>query len=345
MNTILHPDTSPTAPLAALVYKSRATRHFDVASLGDLVSQAQTRNATEGLTGAVYYDAGRFLQWLEGPSDRLSDVAASISNDRRHTDIELLSFGLVKARMYSDWTMQLLAREPDREIIQPPRRFEADMRPALAARGLASGDERAAHDLLSRGPQTTADAVAQCERIAAAFLPLWKAELCNDVDISIGLSHLLRVFRMHTALTASAPTMSSRRFVVSAMPGEPHFMGAILGSEFLTSQAYSVELLLPRTEQELYDHIDASDAESFVIATSPVFTRSERSADLARIISRLSRARDGQVCDITIYGRLPASISVSDKIKSVSRIADIAPAPTRLDRKISVPDSGQEMLH
>ncbi|MEO0400040.1 MAG: BLUF domain-containing protein [Pseudomonadota bacterium] len=333
------------APLAALIYKSRSTRQFDPETLGDLVSRAQARNAAEGLTGAVFYGDGQFLQWLEGPVDRLDDVAASISRDERHTDIALLSYGLVRTRMFSDWSMRLLAREPSRRVAQAPNRFDGDMRPTIAARELIGGDERAASAFLELAPATAAGAAAQCEKIAAAYLPLWQAELCDDADMTIGLSHLLRVFRRRTTSFAPAYRSLASRFLVAPAPGEPHFFGAAFVAEFLRDKGYGVDYFLPMAEEDLVERVTTAPFEAVVIATSPVFSRTERAGDLMRLVDVMRNASADNKLNFTIYGQAPATPFPKGVGRVISRVSEIDPDPSRPVTAGPLSKTGARRLH
>lgn len=103
--------------LSALCYRSQATPGLDVADILALVEVAQSRNAELGITGVLFYDHGRFLQWLEGPAPALEDVLAAISQDQRHNGIEVLSNEPLAARRYSDWHMQLSCGEDDADLL------------------------------------------------------------------------------------------------------------------------------------------------------------------------------------------------------------------------------------
>jgi hypothetical protein len=50
----------------------------------DIVRVADVRNAAEGVSGLLAYDAYGFYQVLEGPFDALTKLRASILRDQRH---------------------------------------------------------------------------------------------------------------------------------------------------------------------------------------------------------------------------------------------------------------------
>ena len=98
---------TPAAPLAAVVYRSRAAQRLTGTELHWLTSIAQARNRREGVTGVIIYDDGMFYQWLEGPPDNLWRVMESICKDPRHTDIEILDRHSAQHRHFGAWPMQL----------------------------------------------------------------------------------------------------------------------------------------------------------------------------------------------------------------------------------------------
>ena len=56
-----------------------------------LLEAARTRNGRLGITGALMFNEGRFAQVLEGSREAVTEVFQSIKNDRRHSDIAVVS--------------------------------------------------------------------------------------------------------------------------------------------------------------------------------------------------------------------------------------------------------------
>ncbi len=124
--------------LSTVVYSSRAVAPLSEPDLRHLMQTAQARNAREGITGVVLYDDSRFFQWLEGPEDGVERVMGSIRNDRRHTDLEVLSHHASPARRFDGWDMKLAARGIDPalwqgDVLEPPREIINDLRQRPAA--------------------------------------------------------------------------------------------------------------------------------------------------------------------------------------------------------------------
>ena len=100
-------------PLSSLVYESSATATLTEPEVQQLIASAQERNLKEGVTGLLVYDQGRFLHWLEGPTEGLGRVWQSIRNDRRHTAITVLGQCTTPVRFFGSSPMTLGKRHED----------------------------------------------------------------------------------------------------------------------------------------------------------------------------------------------------------------------------------------
>ena len=90
-----------------LVYKSKATQEFSPSDLKALLLNARIRNREVGVTGILIYDAGWFLQVLEGEQTAVEEIFSRIEKDPLHTDISVLNRvpSVAKRRMFGDWSM------------------------------------------------------------------------------------------------------------------------------------------------------------------------------------------------------------------------------------------------
>jgi hypothetical protein len=88
-----------------LIYRSAAQTSLSQRELADLLTRARTKNAALGLTGMLLYDAGSFLQVLEGEREPLLALYARILLDPRHTDITKLLDREIDERQFGDWKM------------------------------------------------------------------------------------------------------------------------------------------------------------------------------------------------------------------------------------------------
>ena len=89
-----------------LVYTSTAVASFTEDQLSDLLSRARTRNSQAGITGALVYREGAFLQVIEGPEEAVRSLYyGSIQHDARHKECLVLWEGEAEVREFEDWTM------------------------------------------------------------------------------------------------------------------------------------------------------------------------------------------------------------------------------------------------
>lgn len=99
--------------LTRVVYRSHETSPFLANDLHAMMRGAQSRNRAEAITGLIIYDRGTFYQWLEGPTAGIDRILSSINLDPRHTDIHVLSRGIIRSRQFSGWEMQVAGRPAD----------------------------------------------------------------------------------------------------------------------------------------------------------------------------------------------------------------------------------------
>jgi hypothetical protein len=78
---------------------------YDEAILSSILMQARKANARDDITGALICRADIYLQWLEGPEDKVRDAIRRISRDDRHLDVQLLVAEPAEARVFGDWAM------------------------------------------------------------------------------------------------------------------------------------------------------------------------------------------------------------------------------------------------
>lgn len=98
-------DESSPEPLFQLVYESTETDAMTEADLRDLLLSAREKNDDLGVTGLLLYAHGRFLQVLEGPEATVRDLYATIRDDSRHTNVEILLTTSTTERTFPDWEM------------------------------------------------------------------------------------------------------------------------------------------------------------------------------------------------------------------------------------------------
>ena len=78
-----------------------------------IAEKARARNARDGVTGALMFVGGAFVQVLEGDTPAVEAVFESICRDTRHRRLLLHDFSAIEERLFASWDM--VAFEGDRE--------------------------------------------------------------------------------------------------------------------------------------------------------------------------------------------------------------------------------------
>jgi hypothetical protein len=126
-------------PYHTLIYVSRATAGLSVAEIEAIGEVAQRRNTACGVSGALLFYAGHFLQALEGPASEVHATFARIERDQRHRDVRVLIGGETQERLFAQWSMRRVA---------PPSGDDRTVTAFLAALHRNPGDTVHAHTAL-----------------------------------------------------------------------------------------------------------------------------------------------------------------------------------------------------
>lgn len=78
---------------------------FDETILSSILMQARKANARDDITGALICRADIYLQWLEGPQDKVRDAIRRISHDDRHLEVTVHVAEPTDARVFGEWAM------------------------------------------------------------------------------------------------------------------------------------------------------------------------------------------------------------------------------------------------
>jgi methanogenic corrinoid protein MtbC1 len=96
-----------TESLSMIAYRSIAVSMPSDTALQQLLQSSQSRNKAAGLTGVLIHDHGAYFQWLEGPTDSLQRVWASILRDPRHRQITVLREEPLIERVFRGWDLRI----------------------------------------------------------------------------------------------------------------------------------------------------------------------------------------------------------------------------------------------
>lgn len=87
------------------IYTSRPFG-YDDSILAGILFDARRANTRDGITGALICRADIYLQWLEGPEDKVRQAIARIERDDRHVEVVVHVAETVPVRMFGDWAMR-----------------------------------------------------------------------------------------------------------------------------------------------------------------------------------------------------------------------------------------------
>lgn len=90
-----------------IVYVSTALPNLTDEDLADILKVANVRNAALGVTGLLVHNGRNFMQALEGPAECVLELMSSITRDRRHSGVIVISRETIEARAFSGWAMRL----------------------------------------------------------------------------------------------------------------------------------------------------------------------------------------------------------------------------------------------
>ena len=88
-----------------LIYSSKSATPMQRDELEELLEHARNSNAKKGITGALVYVDGAFLQILEGELEAVKELMGRISKDFRHETVTVLKEGAIPSASFSDWEM------------------------------------------------------------------------------------------------------------------------------------------------------------------------------------------------------------------------------------------------
>ena len=88
-----------------IIYSSRPFG-FDSSVLSGLLIDSRENNEKHNITGSLICRADIYLQMLEGPKKKVSEVFEKIKQDDRHLEVKVLSEGTIKERLFPNWAMK-----------------------------------------------------------------------------------------------------------------------------------------------------------------------------------------------------------------------------------------------
>jgi hypothetical protein len=99
----------PLMSHCCLIYTSTASEKFvSNDELRKLVQQCAENNRRAKIAGLLLLAGDQFLQVLEGPSKAVNTLLRKICMDKRHHDLDLVSFEPIGPVYFDNWSMRLV---------------------------------------------------------------------------------------------------------------------------------------------------------------------------------------------------------------------------------------------
>ena len=91
-----------------LIYRSRAAGKLDCGvELPRILACSVRNNSPHGLTGALSFYCGEFVQVLEGRPGQIQQLLGVLARDTRHENMRILGRWGVSNRLFSGWSMAM----------------------------------------------------------------------------------------------------------------------------------------------------------------------------------------------------------------------------------------------
>ena len=93
--------------LVRLMYASRSAAAMDADAMQSILRQCKDNNPALGITGLLCQcsSSGIFMQVLEGGRPAVNQLYLKIAQDKRHTEVQLLSYEEINERRFAGWAM------------------------------------------------------------------------------------------------------------------------------------------------------------------------------------------------------------------------------------------------
>ena len=104
--------------LTRLLYVSKPVGPITTFVTSSILEVCSVNNKKAEITGVLCQGSGIYLQVIEGKRSAINALYSRIISDKRHNQIELLSFEEVGQRRYGQWSMALVQLSVDDPMVQ-----------------------------------------------------------------------------------------------------------------------------------------------------------------------------------------------------------------------------------
>ncbi len=120
--------------LVRMLYVSTAVGPQTTTVTGTILRSAQAFNADNGITGVLCQGQGVWLQVLEGPRVHVNMLYGRISADKRHKNVQTISFENITRRHYGAWAMAHVKLTDADPMLEEVNSLDADFDPYSTTR-------------------------------------------------------------------------------------------------------------------------------------------------------------------------------------------------------------------
>ena len=104
--------------LTRLLYVSKPVGPITTFVTSSILEVCSVNNKKAEITGVLCQGSGIYMQVIEGKRSAINALYSRIISDKRHNQIELLSFEEVGQRRYGQWSMALVLLSIDDPMVQ-----------------------------------------------------------------------------------------------------------------------------------------------------------------------------------------------------------------------------------
>ncbi len=290
--------------------KSTSVRQF-----GDWKMRLATRGARSIHSGHnVVVPSAHSLEDIHAHPDHAPEMLAGLSASaddgppRNNLPLQGPAGALLKDIIVTAVLPELLARHANRDRKGP---WPVDQRARALADLLIGSDTGAALELL-RSLQDSDGAIRHVyenlvEPAARRLGDLWGADLCSELDVTMGLGQLQRAIRVLNE-EVMAPTIPKGVYLPAVLivpePGEVHMLNSVLDSDALSNAGWDPLTEFPASDEALQDLIAGTWFDALDLSLSPSFRREQWLPRVTQTIALARHASRNPALVVVVGGRI-----------------------------------------
>jgi len=301
----------------------RDARHTNIEILSDKPAAARQfgdwkmRLATRGVRSIhslnnVVVPTSAELDDIHAHPDHAAEVLAGFSDEPQgpvsNGPLRGPAGSILKDIIVTAVLPELVAR---RSTIEPEGAWPVDQRARALADLLVGPNSEAALELL-RTLQDSDGAIRHLyenliEPTARRLGDLWGADLCSELDVSLGLSQLQRAVRVLNE-EVMQPTIPKGLYLPAVLivpePGEAHMLNSVLDSDALTNAGWDPLLEFPENDEALQDLIAGTWFDALDLSLSPALRRDNWLPRVTKTIALARHASRNPALVVIVGGRI-----------------------------------------